>query len=169
MDFRLFAIFQCLCTVFSKFRKILPISVEFCRFRSDFDEKNFLSEFHEICQNSSKSLEICRNFWKFMKFWKDFAKILTIFGPNACLLGPSGHPSPLVVDSAEKSGSGTSDLATAPVGRSHWAPPLPRGGEHDPLICDYCHPRCKSYGKFTEGSASSLLRAACLDVHKRAR
>ena len=44
--FPIFAIFQCLCTVFSKFRKILPIFVEICRFRSDFDE--IFSEFHEI-------------------------------------------------------------------------------------------------------------------------
>ena len=42
--FPIFAIFQCLCTVFSKFRKILPIFVEIGRFRSDFDD--FFSEFH---------------------------------------------------------------------------------------------------------------------------
>ena len=35
--FPIFAIFQFLCTVFSKFHKIFPIFVEICRFRSDFD------------------------------------------------------------------------------------------------------------------------------------
>ena len=44
--FSIFSIVQCLCTVFPKFRKVLPISVEICRFRSDFDE--IFSEFHEI-------------------------------------------------------------------------------------------------------------------------
>ena len=51
--FLIFAIFQCLCTVFSKFRKFLQIFVEIGRFRSDFDD--FFSEFHDFFKNSSKS------------------------------------------------------------------------------------------------------------------
>ena len=71
--------------------------------------RNF-TKFSRIHQNLQRFAENSENSW-------NFDKILSIFGPNACLLGPSGHPSPLVVDSAEKSGSGT-----FPPQASKWMP-----------------------------------------------
>ena len=53
-------------------------------------------------------------FWQFFNaFTPFFSNRFLNFWPSACLLGPSGHPPPVVVDFAEKSGSG--DESAAPL------------------------------------------------------
>ena len=96
------AIFQCLCTVFQTSQN-LSIFVDICRLRSDLDDF-----FLGISRKFLEFIKTCRELRKFLKtheFLTTFCQFFLKMIQNACLLGPSGHPPPFVVDFAEKSGS----------------------------------------------------------------
>ena len=57
--------------------------------------------------------------------------MLSILGPNACLLGPSGHPSPLVVDSAEKSSTQVTTACAHVTADGQGFPMTPATAEED--------------------------------------